>query len=137
MSFFIDGAFCPSILRVSPQVGRTFADSEDQQGRDHVVILSHDLWERRFGSDASLLGRTIRLNRENYTVIGVMPANFRLLGLTPQLWMPLVLTAADQTAAAHQDRSLFLFARLKPGVNLEQARAEFTTLAHRAEESFP
>lgn len=126
-----------SVLGVSPQLGRTFADGEDQQGRDHVAILSHDLWERRFGSDASLIGCTIRLNRENYTVIGVMPANFRLLGLTPQLWTPLVLTAVDQTAAAHQDRSLFLFARLKPGVTVEQARAEFTTLAHRAEESFP
>lgn len=125
------------VLGVSPQLGRTFTDGEDQQGRDHAVILSHDLWERRFASDPSQLGRTIRLNRENYTVIGVMPANFRLLGFTPQLWTPLVLTSTDQTAAAHQDRSLFLFARLKPGVTLEQARAEFTTLAHRSEDNFP
>src|SRR6267378_3447855 len=126
-----------SVLGVSPQLGRTFADGEDQQGRDHVAILSHELWERRFGSDASLIGRTVRLNRETYTVIGVMPPNFRLLGFTPQLWTPLVLTAADQTAAAHHERSLYLFVRLKPGVTLEQARAEFTTLAHRAEENFP
>jgi predicted permease len=126
-----------SVLGISPQLGRTFADGEDQQGRDHVAILSHELWERRFGSDASLIGHTVRLNRENYTVIGVMPPNFRLLGFTPQLWTPLVLTAADQTAAAHHERSLFLFARLKSGVTLEQARAEFTTLAHRAEENFP
>src|SRR5712692_9834153 len=126
-----------SVLGVSPQLGRTFAEGEDQQGRDHVAILSHELWERRFGSDASLIGRTVRLNRENYTVIGVMPANFRLLGFTPQLWTPLVLTAADQTAAAHHDRSLYLFARLKSGVTLQQASAEFTTLAHRAEENFP
>src|SRR5258706_1097559 len=126
-----------SVLGISPQLGRTFADGEDQQGRDHVAILSHELWERRFGSDASLIGRTVRLNRENYTVIGVMPPNFRLLGFTPQLWTPLVLTAADQTAAAHHERSLFLFARLKPGVTLEQARAEFTALAHRTEENFP
>src|SRR5713226_577728 len=125
------------VLGVSPQLGRTFADGEDQQGRDHVVILSHELWERRFGSDASLIGCTIRLNRENYTVIGVMPANFRLLGFTSQLWTPLVLTAADQTAAAHHDRSLYLFARLKSGVTLQQASADFTTLAHRAQESFP
>jgi putative ABC transport system permease protein len=126
-----------TVLDVPPQLGRAFADGEDQPGRDHVVILSHELWERRFGSDASLIGRTVRLNRENYTVIGVMPANFNLLGFTPQLWTPLVLTAAKQTAAAHQDRSLYLFARLKSGVTLQQARAEFTALAHRAEESFP
>jgi len=102
-----------------------------------VVIVSHELWERHFGSEGSLVGRTIRLNREDYTVIGVMPANFRLLGFTPQLWTPLVLTAADQTAAARKDRSLFLFARLKATVTLEQARAEMVTLARRAEENFP
>ncbi len=126
-----------SVLGVSPQLGRTFSDGEDQPGRDHIVILSRGLWERRFGSDTSLIGRTIRLNREDYTVIGVMPANFHLLGFTPQLWTPLVLTAADQTAAARKDRSLHLFARLKSGVTLAQARAEMTTLARRAEESFP
>jgi len=126
-----------SVLGVSSQLGRTFSDGEDQPGRDHVVILSHELWERHFGSDVSLLGRTIRLNRENYTVIGVMPASFHLLGFTPQLWTPLVLTAADQTAAARKDRSLYLFARLKPGVTLERARAEMITLARRAEETFP
>jgi len=126
-----------SVLGVSPQFGRFFSDGEDQAGRDHVVILSHELWERHFGSDVSLIGSTIRLNRENYTVIGVMPASFRLLGFTPQLWTPLVLTPADQTAAARKDRSLFLFARLKPGVTIEEARAEMITLARRAEENFP
>ena len=126
-----------SVLSVTPQLGRTFRAGEDQVGQDHVVILSHEVWERRFGSDASVVGRTIRLNREPHTVIGVMPASFCFLGFTPQLWTPLVLTAADQTAAARKDRSLFVFARLKPGVPLEQARAELVTLARRAEESFP
>ena len=127
-----------SVLGVSAQFGRTFFEGEDQPGRDdHLVILSHDLWERQFGSDASLIGRTIRLNREDYTVIGVMPESFHLLGFTPQLWTPLVLTAADQTADAHKDHSLYLFARLKPSVTIEQARAELITLARRAEENFP
>jgi predicted permease len=124
------------VLGVSPQLGRFFSYAEDQPGHDHIVILSHDLWEQHFGSDVSLIGRTIRLNRENYTVIGVMPASFRMLGFTPQVWTPLVLTPGDQTAAAHKDRSLFLFARLKPGVTIEQARTEMTTLARRAEENF-
>ena len=126
-----------SVLGVSAQLGRTFSDGEDQPGRDHVVILSHELWERRFGSDASLIGHTVRLNRENYAVIGVMPATFRLLGFPHQVWIPLVLTAADQTASARKDRSLHLFARLKPGVTLEEARAEMVTLARRAGEAFP
>jgi predicted permease len=125
------------VLGATPQFGRTFADREDQPGHDHVVILSHELWERRFGSDTSLIGRTIRLNRENYTVIGVMPANFRMLGFITQLWTPLVLTAADQTEAARKNRSLNLYARLKPDVSVEQARAGMATLAHRAEENFP
>jgi putative ABC transport system permease protein len=126
-----------SVLAVRPQLGRTFEAGEDQPGRDHVVILSHDLWVRRFGSDPAILTRTLRINRENYNVVGVMPANFRLMGFTPQLWTPLVLSAADQTAASRKDRSFYLFARLKPGVTLEQARAEVVTLAKRAEESFP
>src|SRR5260370_17868071 len=66
-----------------------------------------------------------------------MPASLRLLRFTPQLWTPLVLTPADQTAAARKDRSLHLFAQLKPGVTLDQARAELVTLARRAEETFP
>ncbi len=126
-----------TVLGVAPQLGRTFADGEDQPGRDRVVILSHDLWERRFGSDPSVVGRTMRLNREDCVIVGVMLADFRLLGFTPQLWTPLVLSAADQTAAARKDRSLHLFARLKPSVTIEQARAEFVALARRAEESFP
>ena len=125
------------VLGVSPQFGRTFAEGEDQAGHEHVVILSHELWERRFGSDASLIGSTIRLNRENYTVIGAMPANFRLLGFVPQLWTPLVLSAADQTDAARKDRPLNLYARLKLGASVEQARAEMVTLAQRTAESFP
>jgi len=126
-----------NVLGVTPQLGRTFATSEGQPGKEHVVVLSHELWARRFGSDASVVGRTIRLNREPYEVIGVMPATFRLLGFTPQVWTPLALTAADQTAAARKDRSLYLYARLKSGVTLEQSQAEMATLGRRAQESFP
>ncbi len=126
-----------NVLGVTAQLGRTFRDGEDQSGQDHVVVLSHGLWERRFGSDPGLVGRAIRLNRENYNVIGIMPASFRLLGFQTDLWMPLVVTPADQTAAAHRQRSLFLFARMKPEATLDQARAEFATLAQRAEQDFP
>lgn len=126
-----------SVLGVSAQMGRTFANGEDQPGRDHVVILSHDLWERHFGSDPAILRRTIKLNRENYEVVGVMPADFRMLGFPHQLWIPLALSAADQTEAAHNDRSLFMFGRLKPGVTVKQARSEVVTLAQRAQDAFP
>jgi putative ABC transport system permease protein len=125
------------VLGVTTQIGRTFSPGEDQSGQDHEVILSHELWDRRFGSDPSVVGRTIRLDRENYTVIGVMPTSFRLMGFLPELWTPLVITPNDRTAAAHKDRPLYLFGRMKPDVSVEQARAEFATLAHRAEEEFP
>ncbi len=125
------------VLGVVPRVGRTFAAGEDQAGRDRVVMLSHDLWERRFGSDQSVVGRTIRLDRENYTVIGVMPESFRLLGFAPQLWIPLTLSQEDRTEAARSNRSLRVFGRMKPGVTVEQARAEFVALGKHAENDFP
>ena len=125
------------VLGVSAMMGRTFSPGEDQSGQDHEVILSHELWERRFGSDPSVVGRTIRLDRESYTVIGVMPTSFRMMGLLPELWTPLVITAHDRTASAHKDRPLYLFGRMKSDVSVEQARAEFATLAHRAEQEFP
>ena len=125
------------VLSVSTQIGRTFADGEDQPGHDHVVILSHDLWMRRFAGDPDIVGRSLRLNREDYLVVGVMPRNFQLLGFIPQLWTPLVLGAADQTADARRDRSLYVFGRLKSGITVGQARAEFVALGQRAAQNFP
>jgi len=126
-----------NVLGVAAQMGRTFVAGEDQNGQDHVVVLSHALWERRFGSDPSIVGHTVRLNRENYNVIGVMPASFRFIGFLPELWTPLVITPDDRTAAAHKDRPLYLFGRMKPGVTIKQARSEFATLAQLAEQEFP
>src|SRR3984893_2155928 len=91
-----------NVLGLAAHLGRTFSGGEDQPGRDHVAIISHELWERRFGSNASVIGSTIRLNRENYVVIGVMPASFRLLGFTSQLWTPLTLTPADRSISARK-----------------------------------
>jgi len=126
-----------TLLGVSPELGHTFAEGEDQPGHDHVVLLSHALWTRRFASDPTIVGSTVRLNRENYIVDGVMPANFTLLGYLQQLWTPLTLTATDLSAAAHKDRSLQLLGRLKPGATIEQASAEFQSLASRAQNEFP
>jgi predicted permease len=125
------------VLGVSPELGRTFTAEEGQPGHDHVVILSHDLWQRRFGADPSILWHAIRLNREDYDVVGVMPAKARMLGYSEPLWTPLALGAGDQGAAARSNRSLRMFARLKPGVTIEQVRAEVATLASRAEQAFP
>ena len=126
-----------NVLGVSPKLGRSFLAGEDQPGRDRVLILSHGLWERRFGSDPSIVGRTVHVDRESYVVIGVMPADFQLLGFTPQMWTPLVLSAADRTVTGREQRFLSLFARLAPGVTLSRARAKMTVLAKRSETDFP
>ena len=126
-----------NVLGLAAYLGRTFSEGEDQAGHDHIAILSHELWERRFGSNPSVIGSTIRLNRENYVVIGVMPASFRLMGFTPQLWTPLTLTLADRSLSARKDHSLYVFARLKPGATVEQARLEISNLALRSEQDFP
>lgn len=125
------------VLGVSPLIGRTFADGEDQPGHDHVVILSQGLWERRFGRDPAILERSIRLNRENYDVVGVMPTDFHLLGYTAQLWTPLVFSPADRTATGRSNRWLYMFARLNPGATVEQARTAVAAMARRAQDEFP
>ena len=126
-----------SVFGVSPQLGRAFVAGEDEPGHDHVLILSHGLWERRFNSDPSIVGRSVRFNREDYVVAGVMPADFRLLGFSPQLWTPLTLTAADGAPSGRKNRYLYMFARLTPGVTLQQARAQINILAQQAQQDFP
>src|SRR5450755_4315959 len=126
-----------SVFGASPELGRAFVEGEDQQGHDHVVILSHGLWTRRYNSETSIVGRTVRLNREDYVVVGVMPADFRLLGFTPQLWTPLALGAADRAPDARKNRSMYLFARLAPGITLKQAQTQMHILAQQAQADFP
>jgi predicted permease len=126
-----------SIFGAPPQLGRAFLPGEDQPGHDHVLILSHGLWERRFASDPSIIGRTVRFNREDYAVAGVMPADFRHLGFTAQLWTPLTLTAEHRAPSSRKNRYLYVFARLAPGVTLKQAQAQLNTLAEHAQRDFP
>jgi predicted permease len=126
-----------SIFGVTPELGRAFAAGEDAPGRNHVAILSYGLWKRRYGADPTIVGRSIRLVRQDYIVVGVMAADFRLLGFTPQLWTPLTLSASDEAPAAHKNRYLYLFARLAPGITLQDARAEMNLMARRAQQDFP
>jgi predicted permease len=126
-----------SLFGAEPMLGRNFELSEDQPGRDHVVILSFGLWKQRFHADPSVVGRTLRLDREDYTIVGVMPADFRLLGFTPQLWTPLTLSPADISPASRNNRYLDLFARPAPGVTLGRARAAMQRFAQQAQQDFP
>ena|GEM_PF-4243726 len=100
-------------------------------------MLSHGLWARKFGSDPAIVGRTIQLNREDFTVVGVMGADFRMMWMTPQLWIPLTLKAADLTPEARRNRNLIVFSRLAPGIALTQAMTEAKRLASRAATDYP
>ena len=106
------------VLGVAPALGRGFLASDDVPGAPHVVLMSHRLWTRRFASDTTLIGRTIRLGDEPHTVIGVLPASFDAMEKDEDLWAPLRLTAEQLT---NRGSWLQLTARLAPGVTLAQA----------------
>jgi len=135
-----------STLGVKPILGRAFLPEEDRAGADKVVIIGYGLWQRRFGADPKLVGKTISLDNQSYTVVGIMPSGFRFPGganLIPglsfsprtEMWMPLDLTREE-----NNDRTTFNLAvigRLKPGIKLAQARAEMDTVARRMERQYP
>ena len=125
------------LLGVNPSLGRTFAAGEDEHGRDHVVILSDALWQTHFASDPSVVGKTVKLNGETYTVVAVMPAGFRLMAFSAQAWIPLVFDSNQLTPAARSSRSFYVFGRLKPGATVEQAQAEMATNSRRIELAYP
>jgi putative ABC transport system permease protein len=107
-------------LGVEPNLGRSFAPEEDKAGNDSVIILSHRLWQNRFGSDPSIVGRTLVLNARPYTVVGVLPAGFKFIHDT-DVWSPLVLETTSQDRKANIIETV---ARLRSGVSVESARAE-------------
>jgi putative ABC transport system permease protein len=122
------------ILQVAPSLGRTFRAEEDQPGHEQEALLSHGLWERRFGGDPRVLGKIAKLDGKSYTIIGVMPKEFDF-PKTAQLWVPLVIPEKERTSRAA--RSLLPLARLKPGVTVEQAQAEMRAIAAQIGEQYP
>ncbi|HKR21613.1 MAG TPA: ABC transporter permease, partial [Pyrinomonadaceae bacterium] len=123
------------LLGVEPQLGRTFTPAEDQPGSNRVVLVSHSLWQRRFGGDNSIVGKTLNLNGETYTVVGVMPARFQFPSSDDHLWAPIAFTA-DQ--AANRNRHyLQVVGRLKSNASLEQAQTEMNTIATRLQQQYP
>ncbi len=112
------------LLGVAPQLGRVFAPEEQLAGRDDVVVISAQLWARRFSSDPQIVGKTIKLDGRNLTVLGVMPAAFQFPN-QPDFWAPMVLT--NQTSNASNQ----VIARLKAGVSLERAIQDMVQLERR------
>lgn len=122
------------LLGVRPVLGRVFNDDEGQPGAGQAAILSHDLWERQYGGDPGILGKTMKLDEKPYTVIGVMPASFRFSSdASPaseqvQLWVPLSFTQ-DQITDRLREFGIHLIGRLKPGVSRGQAQQDMQNIA--------
>jgi putative ABC transport system permease protein len=121
-------------LRARPLLGRTFAPDEDQPGKDKVVVLTYRLWQRRWSGDAAIIGRTVQFGGLSYTVIGVLPPNF-LPWETAEFVIPYVFS--PQAAQQRGMHFLRAFARLKPGVSVEQAQVELNAIAQRLKPLYP
>ncbi len=125
------------LLRVPPALGRHFTASEERLGHDNVVLVSHDFWQTHLAATRDVLGRTIRLNGVEHTVVGVMPAGlvFPLGEPGTALWKPLDLSSRDP--ALRGQRFLSTVARLTPGIPLHRARADVERAARQLEADFP
>jgi len=121
------------LLGVTPALGRTFREEEDQPGQGNVIVISHGLWQRRFAGDPGVLGRTITLSGVPVTIIGVMPPDFYFPNREVEFWRPIALPA-NPTRGGHY---LAVVARLKPGVTVQQADAEMKAIAERLALQYP
>ncbi|HWS54860.1 MAG TPA: ABC transporter permease [Pyrinomonadaceae bacterium] len=124
------------LLGAEPMLGRTFLPEEEKAGRGRVTVLSHGLWQRRFGGDAGIVGKDILLNSEKYTVVGVLPASFQFEQVS--LWVPLTTEASPEELAAARGRRMYLvLGRLRPGVGTAGAQNELNALAGRLAAEHP
>ena len=125
------------MLGIEPMLGRLFAPGEDQVGSEHELILSYRLWQRRFGGDRGVVGKPVTLNGESYTIVGVMPPEFKFApfwATRAELWVPMAFGNRIYNRGAN---SLRIFARLKPGVSLQRAQADMTAVSGRLERQYP
>jgi putative ABC transport system permease protein len=122
-------------LDVKAERGRTFLPEEGLEGRSAVVLVKHSLWQRRFGSDPALVGKTISLDGRPHTVVGIMPQDFEFPMNGSELWAPMAFSQKEATN--HYSHYLQVFGLLKPGATLEQARAEMGAIAARQQEQYP
>jgi predicted permease len=125
------------LLAVPAALGRTFVSQDGQPGASHVALISQEFWKNHFGGSPQVLGMTVRLNDEPYTIAGVMPARFKLLAFPSDIWVPLALTSDQLGEGSRGKRFLYVFGRLKPEVSKQTAQAELTNIASNLERSHP
>lgn len=118
-------------LQSFPAQGRAFTDADAQPGADHVIVLSHALWKNRFGANPKLIGQTIRLNTEPYTVIGVMPPWFYFPNPRVQAWVPFTFLPKEKTDDERGNEYSSMIARLKPGATIESVQHDLDVIQAR------
>jgi putative ABC transport system permease protein len=122
------------VLASAPALGRVFRPEEDRPGAPHVTILSHRLWQGRFGGDPNIVGRDVLLGNERFEIVGVMPAEFQFLESYVGLWVPAAFSPEELRAGANY---LTVIARLNPDVSLSLARSTLETLSARMVRDLP
>ena len=123
------------LFGVAPALGRVFTPDDDRPGANKVAVLSHELWQTRYGSDANIINHDIQLNSEKYTVVGVMPAGFQFFESDVRLWVPLALT--PEQLASRGNHYLKVVARVKPGLTITQAQADVSAITARIAKDHP
>jgi len=122
------------VFGAEPALGRTFLPGEDQLGKQQVAVISHSVWVTQFGADPTIVNRTVLLNNEPHTIVGVLPATSAFDRAPVQIWRPLAFKPSNMTRDFHW---MISFARLKDGVTLAQARANMDAIGKRIENDFP
>jgi putative ABC transport system permease protein len=124
-----------SLVGIQPALGRSFTEDEDQSGHNQVLVLSDELWRRRFGGDRNIVGTTVLVNDRNYVVIGVTPRGATFPTKQAEVWTPNAFNEVEKkTRRTHYISAI---GRLKPNVTLAQAQAEMTGIASRLEQQYP
>ena len=128
------------VLGVRAQIGRTFSHDEAAAGSDPaLVVASHSFWRRTLQSDPNAVGQTLNLNGREYTLIGVLPAQYRAVTPveSPDLYVPVNVLGKINLSQRRNDNALLVMARLRPGVGVDQGRAQLTAFGQRMEQAFP
>jgi hypothetical protein len=143
MGYTVSGNFFQA-LGVRPVIGRTFRPEEDQvPGRNAVIVLAYDFWRRQFAADPTVVGRSVRLNGVDFTVIGVAPESFAEVDqfIRPSFFIPFMMAAAidpnESVTTRRDNRTIRVKGRLKHGVSLEMANAEIAAIAKTLSETYP
>ncbi|MPY90331.1 MAG: FtsX-like permease family protein [Luteitalea sp.] len=124
------------MLGVRPLLGRVFTEQEGEPGRDDVALISHGLWQRRFGRNPSIVGRSVRLNGRSFEIVGVLPAAFGFPD-DVDIWAPLALGPEDMAPDNRGSHGLLVLARIRSDVTLDQARADMAAVSQRMIEQNP